>query len=279
MLQAAEASISSGSRQVLSIAMAENYSNLGRRIMRMMHARYRVSERHGLAYFAAVLILAFFCAAVSAQGPQTSADPSTRPLMMYSEFEKMVSEAVLRSGIPESVIADVLKNFKEANDARILHPQEWRSSILNLLYSKSIPYDLAVQFLSSIPSKPLDIGYLDKLRSAKGNDSGIYPVLIGPVYTMNDGLVPLKPPTVTYQPLPQYTDEARQARVEGIILIQAIVRKDGAVVRPVILKGLGYGLDEAAIDTITTQWRFEPGTLNGTPVSVLANIELSFKLY
>jgi outer membrane biosynthesis protein TonB len=44
------------------------------------------------------------------------------------------------------------------------------------------------------------------------------------------------------------------------------------------VKGLGYGLDESAINTIAQKWRFKPGAYRGVPVDVRANIEVSFKL-
>jgi len=46
-----------------------------------------------------------------------------------------------------------------------------------------------------------------------------------------------------------------------------------------VIRGLGYGLDESAINTIATKWRFKPGSLNGQPVDVQATIEVSFRLY
>jgi len=98
---------------------------------------------------------------------------------------------------------------------------------------------------------------------------------VGP-YVVGNGV---KPPVPLLQPLPAYTEEARKARAEGIVLIQAVVRKDGTVDSFKVLRGLGYGLDESAINTIATKWRFRPGTFNGTPVDVQANIEVSFRLY
>jgi TonB family protein len=95
------------------------------------------------------------------------------------------------------------------------------------------------------------------------------------VYVMGPGV---KAPVVLYQPLPPYTDEARAARVAGIVLIQAIIRKDGTVDSFKVLRGLGYGLDESAINTIAKKWRFRPGTFNGEPVDVQVNIEVSFRL-
>ncbi len=96
------------------------------------------------------------------------------------------------------------------------------------------------------------------------------------VYSVGGGVAAPIPIT---QPLPLYTEEARKARVEGIVLLQAIIRKDGSVDSFKVIRGLGYGLDESAINTIATKWRFRPGTLNGRPVDVQANIEVTFRLY
>ena len=89
----------------------------------------------------------------------------------------------------------------------------------------------------------------------------------------------VRPPVPLVQPLPLYTEQARKARVEGLVVLQAIVRKDGTVDGFKVIRGLGYGLDESAINTIATKWRFKPGTYNGQPVDVRANIEVSFRLY
>jgi TonB family protein len=88
----------------------------------------------------------------------------------------------------------------------------------------------------------------------------------------------VQPPIVLSKPLPTYTERARQEGIEGIVLIQVLIHKDGTVDTFKILRGLGYGLDESAINTIATKWRFKPGTLNGNPVDVYANIEVSFRL-
>ena len=98
---------------------------------------------------------------------------------------------------------------------------------------------------------------------------------VGP-YVMGSGVTA---PVAIYQPLPLYTEEARKARVEGIVLIQAVIRKDGSVDSFRVIRGLGYGLDESAINTIATKWRFRPGAMHGVPVDVQANIEVTFRLY
>jgi TonB family protein len=95
-------------------------------------------------------------------------------------------------------------------------------------------------------------------------------------YPMGPGV---KPPVILSQPLPAYTDEARTAKVEGTVLLHAVIRKDGTIDNFKVIKGLGYGLDESAIATVATRWRFQPATNNGEPVDVQANIEVSFRLY
>jgi TonB family protein len=99
------------------------------------------------------------------------------------------------------------------------------------------------------------------------NGSGVY--VVGPG---------IEEPVPLFQPLPAYTPEARVARVEGIVFLQAIIRKDGAVDSFKVLRGLGYSLEESAIYTISKKWRFRPGTLNGEPVDVQVNIAINFKL-
>jgi protein TonB len=98
---------------------------------------------------------------------------------------------------------------------------------------------------------------------------------VGP-YVVGNGVTE---PIPIYEPRPAYTEEARKARTEGVLVLQAIIRRDGTVDSFKVIKGLGYGLDESAINTIATKWKFKPGTLKGVPVDVLANIEVTFRLY
>ncbi|MFH1573222.1 MAG: energy transducer TonB, partial [Acidobacteriota bacterium] len=88
-----------------------------------------------------------------------------------------------------------------------------------------------------------------------------------------------RPPIPLHQPLPRYTDFARQFRIEGTILLKGIIIEDGSVVNLRCIRNLGWGLDEAAILQVQDRWKFEPATLNGRPLPVEANIEVSFRLY
>lgn len=95
------------------------------------------------------------------------------------------------------------------------------------------------------------------------------------VYTIGSGVTM---PTIVQQTTPSYTDEAIRAKVQGVVVLQAIIRKNGRVDSFKVIRGLGYGLEEKAIQEIAQQWRFRPGTYNGQPVDVLATIEVQFNL-
>lgn len=88
----------------------------------------------------------------------------------------------------------------------------------------------------------------------------------------------LKQPEPVAKPLPPYTPEARDAKIEGLVLLQAVIRKDGSVSDVKLLRSPGYGLGESAAECVTTGWRFRPGTLNGEAVNVRVNLEISFRL-
>ena len=85
-------------------------------------------------------------------------------------------------------------------------------------------------------------------------------------------------PVSIAQMTPSYTDAAIKAKVEGVVWLQAIIRKDGNVKVLKIIRGLGHGLDEQAIQDVESNWRFRPGLLNGKPVVFPVTIEVQFNL-
>ncbi len=84
-------------------------------------------------------------------------------------------------------------------------------------------------------------------------------------------------PTVISKTEPQYSEEARKARLQGTVLIALVVGEDGEPRNVRVLKSLGLGLDEKAMETVRT-WRFAPGQKEGAPVPVLATIQVNFRL-
>jgi TonB family C-terminal domain len=87
----------------------------------------------------------------------------------------------------------------------------------------------------------------------------------------------VKAPVVIQRIEPVYPEEARKARISGIVILEVIIDRTGAVKDVTVLKPLPFGLSEAAIDAVK-QWTFVPGTLNGKPVNVTFNVTMNFKL-
>jgi protein TonB len=83
------------------------------------------------------------------------------------------------------------------------------------------------------------------------------------------------PRRVTYVP-PVYPEIARRNRVEGIVLIQAIIGPDGEVRDVRVLRSVAL-LDQAALEAVR-QWRYTPPLLNGVPVPVIMTVTVSFQL-
>jgi protein TonB len=87
----------------------------------------------------------------------------------------------------------------------------------------------------------------------------------------------LKNPVLVKQILPEYSEEARKARFQGSVILDTIIREDGSVQIDRIARGLGFGLDEKAIEAVL-QWKFEPGRINGKPVPMHLYVEVNFNL-
>ena len=95
----------------------------------------------------------------------------------------------------------------------------------------------------------------------------------GPIHVGGDVQAPVK----VHDPKPQYTEIARKARIQGVVIVQAIIDKEGNVQNVKLLKGLPMGLDKAAMDAVK-DWKFQPATLNGKPVAVYYNLTVNFSL-
>jgi len=78
-------------------------------------------------------------------------------------------------------------------------------------------------------------------------------------------------------PNPMYPEAARRARIQGVVVLECIIGKDGLVQDVKVLRGLPLGLTEAAVDAVK-KWKFEPSTLNNKPVEVLYILTVRFNL-
>jgi len=85
-------------------------------------------------------------------------------------------------------------------------------------------------------------------------------------------------PSCAYCPDPKYSEEARKAKYQGTVVLQAVITADGRAIQIQVVKSPGLGLEEKAVEAVK-QWRFKPAMgPDGKPVSVVVPIEVTFRL-
>jgi TonB family protein len=77
--------------------------------------------------------------------------------------------------------------------------------------------------------------------------------------------------------VPLYPEAARRARIQGVVVLECIIGKNGDVTDVKVLRGLPLGLTESAVDAVRS-WKFKPSTLNEKPVEVLYILTVRFNL-
>jgi periplasmic protein TonB len=88
----------------------------------------------------------------------------------------------------------------------------------------------------------------------------------------------VSPPRPIYKPDPEFSEEARKAKYQGVCTLQMVVGVDGRPSQIKVLGSLGMGLDEKAIEAVRN-WKFEPGMKEGHPVATIIAVEVDFHLY
>jgi TonB family protein len=87
----------------------------------------------------------------------------------------------------------------------------------------------------------------------------------------------LTEPVLLYKVDPEYSEEARKAKLQGVVMVRAVIDAGGHVQDIAVAQGLGLGLNERAIAAVQ-QWKFRAGRRNGKPVATSALIQLTFRL-
>jgi periplasmic protein TonB len=154
--------------------------------------------------------------------------------------------------------------------------------VLSLSLESVTPVDIAAPgALSSNPNaSATSRGSGTGTGAGPGTGSGLGPGsgggFGGGVYNIGNGVVS---PVPIFQPKPKYTADAMRAKIQGTVVMSAVVMPDGSVTDVKIARSLdqSFGLDQEAMRTART-WKFRPGTLKGEPVAVRIQIELDFNL-
>ncbi len=97
----------------------------------------------------------------------------------------------------------------------------------------------------------------------------------GGVFKVGGGVSAPKP---VFSPDPEYSEEARKAKYQGTVVLGLVVGPDGRPRDMKVLRSLGLGLDEKAIEAVKN-WRFDPAVKDNKPVAVYISVEVDFRLY
>ena len=146
--------------------------------------------------------------------------------------------------------------------------------------------DLAT-FVPTLPTYWQQYGKEHLLHAAATSTKGISPTSTqsgsGDVHSTNEIPVRhigpgIRPPRVLKAPDPSFTLQARNRAINGDVLVYLVVDTQGKPTNVRILKPLGFGLDELAVDAVS-QYKFEPAERNGVPVPAEMKVEVNFQSY
>jgi protein TonB len=130
---------------------------------------------------------------------------------------------------------------------------------------------------SPVIGASLGNGHGNGIRAGYG--AGIGPGIVG---NMGGGLKHIgggvSAPEVLFAPEPEFSEEARKSKVSGNVLVYLQVDEQGRPMHVRVLRGLGMGLDEKALEAVR-QYRFKPAMENGRPVAVEMNVDVNFNIY
>jgi protein TonB len=87
----------------------------------------------------------------------------------------------------------------------------------------------------------------------------------------------IEPPQLVHEVKADYTEDARQRHITGDVLLEIVVQRDGSVGDVKVLQGLSWGLNERAVQAVR-QWRFTPARRQGSPVDVIVEVAVEFKI-
>jgi TonB family protein len=258
-------------------------SNLTRRIELMLdvkrHTKFSLIGRamSGTAVAALLVIgcaLAIFtrdkAEASKLLAAQNPAPADSKPTILYREKAKYTDEAH-RNGLQGKVILDLAFTA----DGNITNIQVF-SGLPDGLTERAIEAAKTIRFKPAIKDgQPATVrGRLEydfKLYLSCDESTSKHDVCAA------EPMTPSLQPKITYRERADYTQEAREKKVEGNVLLRVIFGVDGKIGAIRVESGLPYGLTEEAIRA-ARRIRFEPAMKDGKPVSVRGNLEFGFSL-
>jgi TonB family protein len=187
-----------------------------------------------------------------------------------------IAEANFRTDSPEKAI-------HEAEAALVMKPD-----FLPALITKSLAHfqlkqyseaaDSLENFLASSPDSVDASIWGDQVRAMRNRAIKTTPTQTATEPTVLTGKGVTQKARVVSKPEPSYTEAARQAGVEGTVVLRGVFSSDGEVIHLEVIKALGYGLTTQAV-RVAREIKFQPATKDGRNVSMYIQLEYNFNLY
>jgi protein TonB len=128
------------------------------------------------------------------------------------------------------------------------------------------------------PGRAGGVGFGTGSGTGRGEGAGVGPGSGGGIgggpYRAGSGI---EPPQLVHEVKADYTEDARQHRITGEVVLEIVVRRDGSVGDVEVLQGLSWGLNERAVQAVR-QWRFAAARRQGSPVDVIVEVAVEFKI-
>lgn len=204
-------------------------------------------------------------------------DAMTRPEMLSAAEEVLRRLTAAGTGDPEDLywLAAVLVEKQEREAARHLLTR----------YQEAVPEERRMPEVE--PMERCLVGFWQRAADAKGDTGaaegrpslgGETVAPGGPALGLSEGGgSAVQPPRKVETPMPGFTEAARRAATDGVVILETVIDTDG---RPVCIRpkqGLPFGLTEKAVEAVS-HWRFEPAQSDGEPVPVYYNLTVNYRL-
>jgi TonB family protein len=220
-------------------------------------------------------------AASDAQGviePQGSLAYKTRLLLKEKEGDRDLMNHLYDFKVRiVGVKFDFEKDWVWSSDARIKSDGEAEIRIIAVNPKDGVPGGAPGGVPGGVPGPPLPSPLTPKRGGVPGGVPGGVANPKGEANTIHQMTSSLRP-KILYREKAQYTREARDNKVEGTVILNAVFGVDGQISDISVVQGLPHGLTENAI-IAAKKIRFEPAMKDGRPVSVRGKLEFSFNLY
>jgi TonB family protein len=173
----------------------------------------------------------------------------------------------------DAVLAQIFLTPKD--DFAQLVPDYWKPCVLAASIGKSTSEYNGCRFYPEFLATPGIVSTPDQTPQSGQAEDGAAELSNHSVTRIGKGMAP---PKAVSAPDPSFSEEARRAKYRGTVVLSLSVDKTGQARNVRIVRPLGMGLDQKAVEAVST-WQFRPATKDGEPVDVRIDVEVAFNLF